>query len=1233
MIRIGTQNIYLLRNSTGKPFTDLLDRLIRSSAATLGIPPSAVLDNPRTNYPDGGVDTQVTVGAQSDPRGYFNGPSTWQFKAVALNDFNDSKVRGEISGRTKEYVRSLLREHYAYRLCIADDGPAERKTEIKAMLDAEIKKINCDAPESIVLFASEVTDWVNAFPAIAAEMLGSSTKDFFHFATWQNRERAVTRIFVPTSESAVIFENVKSHLAWENKRTTARLTVSGDAGVGKSRTVFEAIAALPEVAPLTLYTDDEDNALEVARAMANHKELYAVLVADECLDTTAFQLAKILQGVEHRVRLITIDNALERSNTAELRLSRMLDSTVEKIVEANFPNIDQSRRYRYCRIAEGYLRFAIFLCDNDDLIVEQGHLGQLLSDTKSYLATLFGGAGPFGAADFVALKVIALVERCGVTGNVFAELEQLCALAKLDPKDVRERLHRMQKANGLVSRAGRYFYVTPTPIAVVCFQSAWSTWAELDPKSFLENFPAGLVPSFLSRMARAPEEVGKVVNAYFRNWELSRGGDIFANADDTKQLLLLVRSSPDQMVPRLHSLVLASNPEQLGAQYGGGRRSLISEASEIAAFPEWFVFAEDILFKLAIYESEPGLGNNATEAWCGLFPIMAYLATPFAERLKIIRKRSQTSDAAVLTLCVSALRSALNDQSIRIVSSQPYGARIAPTPWHPKTYGELYDYMKSCLGELSALSLNPDGGVRERAADALIQCIRRLASRGLTKEVREGAGNIPAHVRPVLRAELRELALLTKHNQSSEKEQETETQSIDDWIQELSSADLHDRLVEEVGPDSWDHHLEQVEWEGRTAELAAYLLQHQRDFEEELSWLNSDKARSSAEFGAQVGRLDSELILLDQIVAACLENRSPKLARGYFIGVSENTQPKLPADNAKLVRKKLNASLDALWTEDPVLAFNVMAPAGDFVESFDRAIAGLREKKIPASFLRTFAAWNGPRHTQPREARQAMQALLDAAREGDEDAASTGIDFIVFLLMRNESDEKLEWLQRVFSDDYLDVIYGLLEQATLKKRKLSHWFSQVFARVLPANPDRATSVLILMMQSESYEISEAAAGLFIAVSKLRPQKLLDGIGEVMLSRASPVFLFRKFPIASLPEDVLIRWLEANGLDGARAVARHVPGPFIGNNGPDLNPVTRFILENYGGDDIVFASWAAGMSGGPSAGSVADHVERRAAMAEPFLTFPIEAVRRWARGEVLFANENAENFRLSEEELF
>jgi hypothetical protein len=121
---------------------------------------------------------------------------------------------------------------------------------------------------------------------------------------------------------------------------------------------------------------------------------------------------------------------------------------------------------------------------------------------------------------------------------------------------------------------------------------------------------------------------------------------------------------------------------------------------------------------------------------------------------------------------------------------------------------------------------------------------------------------------------------------------------------------------------------------------------------------------------------------------------------------------------------------------------------------------------------------------------------------------------------------------------------------------------------------------------------------------------------------------------SLPEDVVIQWLEKHGLEGARMLARHVPGPFMGSYGPDLNPVTRFILERYGNDDNVFSRWVAGMHNGRVfAGSIAEYTENRASMAQPFLNFPIEAVRRWAQGETMFAEENVEGFRLSEEERF
>ena len=476
----------------------------------------------------------------------------------------------------------------------------------------------------------------------------------------------------------------------------------------------------------------------------------------------------------------------------------------------------------------------------------------------------------------------------------------------------------------------------------------------------------------------------------------------------------------------------------------------------------------------------------------------------------------------------------------------------------------------------------------------------------------------------------------SEHSPHSADEKKQRAEFLGVWIAELASTDIHDRLVEEVGPESWSRHLEQAEWESRISELAAHLLQNENDFEQELPWLNSDKARSAFEFGVQLGRLDGNLLFLDRIVQAALTKSNANLARGYFAGVSAKTQPKVPSNDAELTRTKLNASLDEIWRNDPVLAFNVMTPSGDFVRSFSRAILAVREKEIPARFLRTFGAWNGPRHTSPVEAQLAAETLLEAARNGDEDAADTGIEFIAFLLIRtNESDDKLEWLQTVFHDESLDVVFGLLEQSMHKTGKLSHWFTRIFARALPANPDRATSILIQLMKIDDYETSRTAAELFSSVAIMRPQELMDGVGTLMLSdKQNYNFLFRKFPIVSLPEGVIIQWLEKHGLEGARLLARHVPRPFIGSNGPDLNPITRFILERYGNDERVFSSWVAGMYDGQVfAGSIADHTQTRASMAEPFLSFPIEAVRRWAQGEIEFAEQNIEHFRLSEEERF
>jgi hypothetical protein len=204
--------------------------------------------------------------------------------------------------------------------------------------------------------------------------------------------------------------------------------------------------------------------------------------------------------------------------------------------------------------------------------------------------------------------------------------------------------------------------------------------------------------------------------------------------------------------------------------------------------------------------------------------------------------------------------------------------------------------MKVCLDELSLLSCDADTTVREKATGALVRSIRSLVFKGFTKQAKEGASNLPADVRPVLRAELREFVLLnnSEHSPIQQRRKNSVPSSwmsgSNNWHPRICMIILWKKLARSLGIIISNRQ----SGKARIRELAARLLWHKDEFEQQLPWLNSDKARSSVEFGVQLGRLDEEIVLLERIVAACRDNRNPNLARGYFAGVSENIQPKLP---------------------------------------------------------------------------------------------------------------------------------------------------------------------------------------------------------------------------------------------------------------------------------------------------------------------------------------------------
>src|SRR5260370_30913837 len=101
-----------------------------------------------------------------------------------------------------------------------------------------------------------------------------------------------------------------------------------------------------------------------------------------------------------------------------------------------------------------------------------------------------------------------------------------------------------------------------------------------------------------------------------------------------------------------------------------------------------------------------------------------------------------------------------------------------------------------------------------------------------------------------------------------------------------------------------------------------------------------------------------------------------------------------------------------------------MLLSGVFLSSCERATDAVSDRRLPAGALRALVAWNGPRPTSMEEARVAAEALLTAAKSGDNRAASTGIDFIHFALLRSKPDTPIKYLIGMFGDATLEVPFG-----------------------------------------------------------------------------------------------------------------------------------------------------------------------------------------------------------------
>jgi hypothetical protein len=1255
--RIDGDDFGLLQgNSAG--FVRILNALLSHQAHSVGkIPLSAIHLNQKDMEGDGGVDAAIdqALSPERDPTGWFDVPTCWQFKAMPVSNMAAGVKGGQQVALHNEvhksHAKRLVAACYGYRLCIADDMPDEKKKQWEGWLLEAAKKIMANPQRPKVLTASDLASWANGCKALLIDHFRRSLGPYLDLEMWRESITKQTRCFVPIKGWEKAVEDIRRHVDF-TVPTNSILTVQGEAGVGKSRCTYEALAPNAAHSALVVYTNDEKAALDFVMMMIPDKGCQAILIADECSLEQRLRLESTAVGCTDRLRIVAIDNSLQRGTggAGEIRLTRIDLAEVEAILKMNYPTVLPDRRRGYVHLCQGFVRLAVYLCEYDGSIAQDGSIQSI---SNLFLDDLARRLKP---EEMESVQLVALLPRVGFRDDVANELTSLCGLnmVKLQPHQVKQTAQRLKHSPGFIAFGGRYLYVTPQVIAQVAFQEAWHRWIEPDPACLLNALPPSMVDAFMEQVERAgTPAMRETVSRFFLDWALRLEAPDLSDEPRVLRLVHLIEMEPKKLVPCLRALLERTSVNELHRLHSIAgrertRRQLVWLAEKLAHFDEFFADAEQILLRLALAETEAHLGNNASEVWASLFQIvLSGTPIPFDERLKLLEARLQSTDPAQRKLALGAVESILIDGPVlRLVSAPVMFGRLPPAQWHPKTINERNNCRKSALALATRLATS-GSPVADDVRNIVVRRLSPLLIGGFIDEAQAiiGDGRLPDALLTAVVSELEQfLEVFCKQTGANRNTDESRAETsngagnsrakiappelearVRAWRQSLIPQDLHGRIVEIIGQEFWHQRVsgDRLTWDRAVRELAEAILKSPAVLNRELGWLCSPEAQSAFRLGQALGEIDETGLLLDRMLMAIPLAGGALLSRGYV-------------DRFALCHPEhldqTNQLLDRLQNSDPRIAYEVFWTAGDEVHKVQRLLQLVDAERLPPESLRCFESGIRNRSLTSDELVQVLKRLVRGAESGNDRAAHAAIHLLYGTLHgRRQAMPPSPLTQEPSLQGMLRTILEIGIGGAAQEMVFGLGLLDDLAAF---DPELAVQLAVRGLYSSDISTQSLAEACLVGFARLHPEKVMKRFGEAVLDPANGWRLrigYYSSVLSALPIAVVQDWLQKAGVAGATRIARHLDHPFVKDGQAIVPPLAQFVLERFD-DDAVFQEFCGGGRFRSYLGDIAAQHEAEADVARQFLTHPLKRIREWAAFEMKMARHEVDFWRQREEEL-
>jgi hypothetical protein len=1175
-------------------FAALCSDLIVAEGQKVGIPIPRIHTNLLISAPDGGIDCRIedSAGSPTAAAGGWipHGISVWQFKAGECPPAREL-AKGEFS---KPGVVSALDAGDTYVFVTAAMLTALKLTEIEATLAGLYAAHGHVDAHGRVVDANKLAGWASEYLAIAAKYIHVPLGDWQSFRQWAT---------VPTFQNPFVFDEQRTDLVARLRHTVDGgekfAVIEGAAGAGKTRLVLEALSRATD-SDRVLYLRDADRLdYDLQRYLQIHKGGTGILVVDEVTTSRLDEVRNYGHGLPQGYTLIAISPLEGRPRPASLQLGPLGIEQLSEIIEYFAPQLSLDARRAIAARCGGSPKLVEVIAQR---IVASGPGSRLRweeieqdPDVAHFIDRLY----PSKDEDIVSkvLRSVALFSKLGWQDEVQGEALAIWGFLRLEPTEARLAVLTLAERHGVISRRGRYLYVTPDILANHLSRGTLEA-VGAGVKDLLACLPAPAQAAFVERLAQlgGNEDTASAVTGSLEDSRFFASLEELNEPGKAKFLQALSMAFPEYVLAKLESVILEATGSQL-LELRQGRREVVWSLEALAWHSEHFSRAARLLRLLATQENE-SYANNATGVWKALFQVvLSGTEVEYAIRAGLLDEALSDPDPRVRILGIRALDASLATTHIARFGLAPSsGPILPPKEWRPDSYKEWADIVAGNLAKLAGRLEDPIQEVRDLAMKVFVEHARDLFRVGYGEvwlDIARGNTGAPYGVRKLLHDALVNV-------QAYEAESVRDLMSaVKEVTRGLAGTSDEDRIKGIIG--SWPYQAALVEGsrgptDDQISGLAGEASNDPEKFLPFLEWLTGGDAHAGFAFGHKLGMLDKAERWKGPILSQwTAEAKDHRFIGGYFKGVLERV-----GDDIFEQQLDVWADTPGLRTLVAVLTWRCLATP----QSADRLGRLISDGHVPPGFLGNLVYGYWARDLPL----SSVERLVDAAASTqDRDSGAASLGFIEQYL-ETHSDCQFYLKDRAIRalQSCIGVKLNVMDE---------HYWSQLAERYVSVDPATMAALAVETIRrqpDDSYSSrDEVVRVLGMALGRggwplfeetVAPALIEEPILTIRLGglEGAPAWFPRDEPSGA------IEWAERDARSRLSILLRFTPV-----HGTPLPELTRRILIRWGDDRAVRSSLSGRFISGTWMGSSVTRLRGLRQEASSWLGDTEPNVREWA----------------------